>query len=542
MASNFGFRQPSVMPAAHSFARVPSVSLPRSRFNRSSGYKTTFDASMLVPVFLDEVLPGDTMSLNPTFFARLATPLHPVMDNLHLDTFFFFVPSRLLWDNWQRFMGERDPDPDSSIDFIVPRLAAADNDDIGEESIYDYFGIPTKVAIPATDPGINALPFRAYNLIYNEWFRDQNLVDSVSVPTGDGPDPLSTYTLLRRGKRHDYFTSALPWPQKGPAVPLFTTSETLPVVGDTSVGDANRILMRRVGTNPQTLGLSATSGSNNAIYNSASTNDGYMTWAEGVSIGAVADMSGAVNTINAFRQAYSLQRFLEKDARGGSRYTEILLNHFGVVSPDARLQRPEFLGGGSSPVSVNPVAATAGGDTAVGDLGAVGLATSQKGGFHKSFVEHGYVIGLVSVRADLTYQQGLPRLFGRRTRYDFYWPVFAHLGEQAVNRYEIFYSDGGADAMEVFGYQERYAEYRYKPSMITGQFRSNAVLSLDTWHLSQDFADAPVLSQSFIEENVPMARVLAVPEQPDFLLDAYFSLKHARVMPTYSVPGLGDRY
>lgn len=511
---------PSVM--SHSFSQVPKAEIPRSSFDRSSGRKTTFNAGYLVPVFCDEVLPGDTYNLNATFFARLATPLHPVMDNMRLTSFFFFVPFRLLWDNWQRFMGEQD-NPGDSTDYLVPQMLAPAGG-YAANSIYDYFALPTLVA------GFShwSFPLRAYNLIYNDWFRDQNLQNSVTVLKGDTNDPTATYTLLRRGKRHDYFTSALPWPQKGPGVdiPLGTSAPIATLASPTQILTVHNAAgaastMTSAGTPNLTMG---NPGAGVALY---------------------ADLSQATAaTINQLRQAFQIQKLYERDARGGTRYTEIIRAHFNVVSPDARLQRPEYLGGGQSPINLYAVpqsSATSGEPTPQGNLAAYGTVSGSNHGFTHSFTEHGIIIGLISVQADLNYQQGLERFWSRRTKFDFYWPALSHIGEQAVLNKEI-YTQGTAVDDQVFGYQERYAEYRYKPSTITGEFRSNFAQSLDTWHLAQDYSALPALNANFIVDNPPIDRVIAVTNEPQFIMDSYMRLRCARPMPVYGVPGLIDHF
>lgn len=514
----------------HLFSQIPRADIQRSSFNRSHGYKTTLDSGYLVPFFVDEVLPGDTFNLKATLFGRLATPVVPFMDNMYLETFFFFVPNRLVWDNWQKFNGEQ-KNPGDSTDFLIPTLESGTHQ-VG--SIADYFGIPTGVQLDK----INALPFRAYNLIYNEWFRDENLQDSLEVLTGDGPDPINKYNLVRRGKRHDYFTSCLPWPQKGPGVelPLATTANlqgtlSIPSVEVVPTYSYSASVPVKVSSNqflaPEKLPVNTAPTSINMK-----------------SSGVTVDLSNAAAvTINSLRQAFQLQKLYERDARGGTRYTEILRAHFGVISPDARLQRPEYLGGSSTRININPVEQNSATDTTSpqGNLAAYGVLGDRVNGFTKSFVEHGYIIGLVNVRADLTYQQGLNRMWSRQTRFDFYWPALAHLGEQAVLNKEI-YAQGNAQDNEVFGYQERWAEYRYFPSQITGKFRSAYEQSLDVWHLAQEFGELPKLNAEFIVDNPPVARVLAVQNEPQILLDCYFSLSCVRPMPIYSVPGLVDHF
>ena len=527
----------------HQFSMIPRADIPRSKFDRQSGYKTTFDSGYLVPVFVDEVLPGDTINLSMTAFARLATPLFPVMDNMHLDSFFFFVPNRLVWENWQKFMGERWPDPDSSIDYTVPECVSPQGG-YAVGSLQDYMGLPTAGQITGSNTvtHCNFWP-RAYNLIWNEWFRDENLQDSVPVDLGDGPDDPADYVLLRRGKRHDYFTACLPWPQKGDSVTLPLGSSAPIVLGDNfgsggTAADGKYYIARRESgasypsSYDAALGTGATNIPENSKYN------------------LFADLSAATAaTINQLRQSFQIQKLLERDARGGTRYTEIVRSHFGVVSPDARLQRPEYLGGGSTPVSINPVTQTsatglAENTTPQGNLAAFGTALAYGHGFTYSSTEHGLIIGMVAVRADLTYQQGLQRMWSRSTRYDFYFPAFATLGEQAVLNKEIYCQGTSADD-DVFGYQERWAEYRYKPSQITGLFRSTAAGTLDAWHLAQNFGTLPTLNDTFIADTPPVDRIVAVGEEANgqqFLFDAFFDVKQARPMPLYSVPGLIDHF
>lgn len=516
------------------FSEIPEAEIQRSTFDRSHGVKTTFDAGKLIPILIDEILPGDTHKLKDHMFGRLATPLVPFMDNLYLDTHYFFVPTRLIWDNWEKFNGAQ-ANPDDTTDYIVPQMTSTVTTGYPSLSIFDHFGIPPKV------PNLThtSLPLRAYNLIWNEWYRDQNLQDSVTVLKGDTADPVATYTLLPRGKRKDYFTGGLPQPQKGPAVnlPLGTSANvhsTASANDDiTIISDAQAGLPKKMYTtgDPGFVKMDTTTG------NAAFT--------------MYADLSDATaSTINQLRLAFQIQRMYERDMRGGTRYVEILKVHFNVTSPDFRLQRPEYLGGNTSKIASTVVPQTSSTDatTPQGNLSAYAMVSDSGTGFTHSFTEHGYVIGLISLRADLNYQQGLNRLWSRSTRFDYYWPALSHLGEQAILNKEI-YAQGnlvlsGSDIVDnqVFAYQERHAEYRYKPNEIHGAFRSSYATPLDMWHLAQNFTSLPLLNESFIIENPPVDRVLAVEDEPQILLDMWMDYTSTRPMPVYAVPGLVDHF
>lgn len=565
----------------HRFSDAPAMYMKRTKFDRSHVYKTTFDSGRLIPVFIDEVLPGDTTRMSVNYFARLATPIKPIMDNIYLDWFFFFVPNRLVWEHWQNFCFEQE-DPGDSIDYVIPTFTATGNSNnayIG--SLWDYFGLPVNTS--GNLSGISALPFRGVYLIWNEWFRDENLQKSVKIQKGDtnevlnsarsseqpswvftsGTDIVPGLACPPRGKRHDYFTSALPWTQKGPGV-------SIGLAGTATLVDPSPVSGYFVQQSNDSLGAAQLSedGGVHSVFtgNGKLTyqNGGYSTSIAGHSINgsgivtvtaqpgsswlskdSYADLdSSSIFTINSLRTAFQMQKFYERLARGGSRYTEVLRSFFGVVSPDARLQRPEFLGSFTKMVNVNPIAQTSATDNTSpqGNLSAYGVTAAKFHGFTKSFVEHGYVFGFVCARADLTYQQGINKMWLRSTVYDFYWPTFAHLGEQAIELREIYAQGSEADTT-VFGYQERYAEYRYKPSQITGKFRSSVVSgSLDKWHLSQFFNNAPTLNEEFIIENPPINRIIAVTDEPEFLLDVGFRYTTVRPMPMFGTPGLVDHF
>ena len=571
----------------HRFSDAPAMYMKRTKFDRSHVYKTTFNSGKLIPVFVDEVLPGDTTRMSVNYFARLATPIKPIMDNIYLDWFFFFVPNRLVWEHWQNFCFEQE-DPDDSTDYVIPTVSATGNSQnayIG--SLWDYFGLPVNTS--GNLSGISALPFRGVYLIYNEWFRDENLQKSVKIQKGDTNEVLNSTRAAEqpswvftsgtnvvpglacppRGKRHDYFTSALPWTQKGPGVSIGLAG-TASIVDPTPAtgyllhsGDRQLAAVSAYGGDASSSGgRRVISGNDTIKFNRYGSSD-YST-VGGFAGNTSADVTisarkassflgndsyvdldtSSIFTINSLRTAFQMQKFYERLARGGSRYTEVLRSFFGVVSPDARLQRPEFLGSFTKMVNVNPIAQTSATDdtSPQGNLSAYGVTAAKFHGFTKSFVEHGYIFGFVCARADLTYQQGVNKMWLRSTVYDFYWPTFAHLGEQAIELREIYAQGSEADTT-VFGYQERYAEYRYKPSQITGKFRSSVTGgNLDVWHLSQFFENAPTLNEEFITENPPIERIIAVPSEPEFLLDIGFRYTTVRPMPMFGTPGLVDHF
>lgn len=554
----------------HVFSAIPKANVPRSVFRRNHNLKTTINTDYLYPIYVDECLPGDTFVFKQHIFARLSTPLTPIMDNLYLDTFYFAVPIRLVDKDFKKLMGER-PFGDIRNDYTTPVLNTGNGVRVG--SLSDYLGIPINVA------NLDFVPcwHRAYNLVYNEYFRDENLCPAVPIAGvhEDGTvstESLSDYTLLKRGKRKNYLTGCLPFPQKGSPVSL-SIAGTAPVWGtglpswfiplDANAPQSGAIFLRNGGNTIS--GTSATQFTPEASLRPNPANEstkmnsgsmfGFITREENALSGSLnrttgleADLTSSTSvTVNQLREAFAIQQLLETDARGGTRYIELVRAHFNVISPDARLQRPEYLGGQSVSLDVTTVAQTSETNTTPQGNLASFVTAKNHAGWTKSFTEHCLIIGLANVRADLSYQQGLPRMFSRRTKFDFYFPELANLGEQAVLNKEIYAqgksvldSDGKIVDDQPFGYQERWAEYRYHDNMITGQFRSTANLSLDYWHLAQKFDSLPVLGKTFIEEAVPIDRVLAVntATAPNMIVDGWFEVKCARPMPLYSVPGL----
>jgi hypothetical protein len=563
------------------FAQAPQVDIQRSTFDRSSGHKTTFNAGKLVPIYVDEVLPGDTFEMKTSAIIRGSTPIFPVMDNANLDIYFFYVPNRLVWDHWKEFNGENTTSKwEQTVEYSIPQMApplANNSTPAGWEkgTLADYMGIPTLVGPGAsqTNPQytVNHLPFRAYCLIYNEWFRDQNLQDPVLIDTGDSQtngrhlipetEPieyqiqaaLKGANLLPVNKYFDYFTGALPEPQKGPDV-LLPLGQMAPVitsqVNNTGIS-GNSPEMKFVSNQnlqeQKNIIIGPTGGGGGSLLTGQANTETIS--GKLIPSNLVTDLSNATSaTINELRLAFQLQRLYERDARGGTRYIEIIKSHFGVTSPDARLQRPEYLGGERIPINIDQViqtSATAEGTTPQGNTGAYSLTGNQGSYFKHSFVEHGYVLGLACVRTEHTYQQGLEKIWNRKNRFDFYWPALANIGEQAILNKEIYLQAIGTTNEEAFGYQEAWAEYRYKPSRVSSAFRSNVTGSLDAWHYADYYEELPKLSAEWIQETYKnVDRTLAVQStlEDQYIADFWFKCKCTRPMPIYSIPGLIDHH
>jgi len=522
---------------AHDFAMVPQPDVPRSQFKSRFRHLSSFDSGYLVPHFVAEVLPGDSWHLKHTLFARTSTPIYPIMDNLYLDSFYFAVPLRLLANNFKKMMGEQ-ANPGDSIAYNTPTIRSPSGG-FAIGSLQDYMGMPTVGQMTAVTKDLAAWWTRAYNFIWNNCFRDENLQNSVVVDLGDGPDNASDYALLRRGKRFDYFTSALPWPQKG------NTGVSVPIGSTAPIKSDGTDVQMRTNAGAMSNVYSLGGAGNNLYFNTATGGAGNVNFgAAGASTtGLYADLSSASGVlINQLRQSIMIQEFLEKDARGGTRYVEMLKMHFGVVSPDFRQQRPEYLGGGSKMININPVTQTSatglsGGSTPIGTQAGYGFVVDRNG-FSYSATEHMVIVGMVEVRADLTYQQGVHRMFTRSTRYDYYDPAFAHLGNQAIRNDEI-YCDGSANDSLTFGYKEAWDEYRYFPSRVSSLFRSTAAGTIDGWHLAQKFTSLPALNATFIQDTPPLSRVLAVGAAANgqqIIGDFEFDVTLARCMPMFSVP------
>lgn len=545
------------------FALNPTnIDISRSRFDRSSSVKLSFNTGDVIPFYVDEVLPGDTFNVRTSKVVRMQTLITPLMDNMYLDTYFFFVPNRLVWEHWKQFNGENTESAWlPATEYQIPQITSPASSGWSVGTIADYMGIPTGVP----NLSVSALPFRAYALIMNEWFRDQNLTDPLDIPVNDSTvagvntgnyitDVVKGGLPFKAAKYHDYFTSCLPAPQKGPDVMIPIVQDAmLPVITsspniDTSKFQLGMTFSRGVGAAAGPIGTGyATSqwGDSPSVFNignSVSTTEQLIPR----NLYAVQSSDGAAATINQLRLAFQIQKLYEKDARGGTRYIEILKSHFGVTSPDARLQRPEYLGGNRIPINVNQIVqqSQTTDQSPQGTPVGLSLTSDTHSDFTKSFVEHGFVIGLMVVRYDHTYQQGLERFWSRKDRFDFYWPVFANIGEQAVLNKEI-YAQGTSKDEEVFGYQEAWADYRYKPNRVAGEMRSAYPQSLDVWHLADDYSALPTLSDSWIrEDSSNVNRVIAVSEENvnQFFADVYIQNRSTRPMPIYSIPGLIDHH
>lgn len=552
------------------FALNPTrIDMSRSTFDRSASVKTSFNVGDIVPFFLEEVLPGDTFDVRTSKVVRMQTLLTPMMDNVYLDSYYFFVPNRLVWKHWKEFNGENNESAWlPQTEYSVPQITSPTSGwSVG--TLADYFGLPTGVE----NLSVSALPFRAYALVMNEWFRDQNLQDPLVVPVDDatvaGVNTGNFVTDCAKGgkpyiaaKYHDYFTSCLPSPQKGPDVTLKVASQgDLPVVTKDDQIPTKSYLPMRLGNSPNASYTYAAPGTlctktvhapagnySKLIVDTAKASGSETEDVFPVNLWAQNSGNAIVATINQLRMAFQIQKLYERDARGGTRYIEVLKSHFGVTSPDARLQRPEYLGGNRVPINVNQViqqsGTGAGADTPQGTVVGMSQTTDSNHDFIKSFTEHGYIIGVMVARYDHTYQQGIERHWSRKTRFDYYWPVFANIGEQAVLNKEI-YAQGTAKDNEVFGYQEAWSDYRYKPNRVTGEMRSAYQQSLDVWHLADDYNSLPSLSDSWIREDKnTVDRVLAVKStvSNQLFADIFVQNRATRPMPMYSIPGLIDHH
>lgn len=528
------------------FSKNPTnIDIPRSRFKRPFDHKTTLNTGDLVPIFVDEVLPGDTVKIDMASLVRMTTPIFPVMDNAYMDIYFFSVPNRLVWDHWKNFMGENTESYwTPEIEYTMPQTTAPKGG-WQKGSIADYMGLP----IGVENISVSSLPFRAMALCYNEWFRSENLIEPLDINRGDsttsgsnGTDPVIDVEKggmpPKVGRIADYFSSALPEPQKGPDVflPLGTTA---PIIGTNKIPEGRQLQQELVGKELFFL------RNNDLTSNLADVSGGVGGVGSEKNIGISADLSNATaSTINQLRQAFAIQRMYEKDARGGSRYTETIRAHFGVLSPDARQQRPEYLGGKRIPINITQVLQTSSTNetTPQGNAAAFSLTIDNDGMFTKSFTEHGLILGFACIRTDRTYQQGIEKFWSRKGRFDYYWPSLANLGEMAILNKEI-YAQGTAEDNEVFGYNEAWAEYRYKPNRISGELRSTYAQPLDAWHYGDKYNSLPVLGKEWFEESKNnVARTLALNTQDQFIADFYFNTIWTRPMPIYSVPGLIDHH
>lgn len=537
------------------FNQIPEMKASRTRFNRDQTILTTFDAGKLIPFYVDEVLPGDTFNVDTSAIIRMTTPKYPVMDDSFIDFYYFYCPNRILWDNFKQFMGEVESTPwMPAKTYKVPEILINGSNETPlpyEESILDYMGVPTKVKGKFK---VNALPIRAYVKIWNEFFRDENVDNAAVIKTDDADvryEDASQDTIekelqiaikggrcLRVNKFHDYFTSCLPYPQRGPAV-------SLPMEGNAAVKLYKNIEL----TNEQDAADAIKLYNNGEIYNTTETTgkrpaivsssqlSGVKTAYLGTDLGSI-----TAATINDLRKAVAVQQYYEALARGGSRYREQVQTLWNVVISDKTVQVPEYLGGGRYHVNMNQIVQTSGqqtaNDTPIGETGAISVTPVNESSFTKSFEEHGFVIGVCCVRHNHSYQQGLERFWSRTDRLDYYVPQFANLGEQPVKKKEIMLT-GTASDEETFGYQEAWADYRMKPNRVSSKMRSNASGTLDFWHYADNYSEVPTLSQSWMAEGKEeIARTLIVEDEPQFFGAIRIANKTTRRMPLYSVPGL----